>query len=218
MAMKLGYWKIRGLAQAIRLEMKYLGLDFTDEFYVQGPAPDFDSSSWFGVKETLGLDFPDLPYLVDGDMKMTQTWAIMRYVARKAGKLVPKTEAETVAVDMCEGAITDLRRALSATCYSPKYLELREGFLKKAATWLMRFSSYLKGKKWLAGNNLTFVDFTLYELLDVLRIFEASLLEPVPDLKAYMTEFEALPGMKEYLKSEQCMKTPCNNTIARWSK
>nr|QHX41449.1 glutathione S-transferase isoform 1 [Halisarca dujardinii] len=130
---------------------------------------------------------------------------------------MPKTEAETVAVDMCEGALTDLRNAFSTTCYSPKYLELREGFLKTAATWLMRFSNYLKGRQWLAGNNLTFVDFTLYELLDVLRIFEASLLEPVPDLKAYMTEFEALPGVKEYLESEQCMKTPCHSPYATWN-
>uniref|UniRef100_A0A3Q3WT83 glutathione transferase n=1 Tax=Mola mola TaxID=94237 RepID=A0A3Q3WT83_MOLML len=45
--------------------------------------PDYDKSGWFGVKNKLGLDFPNLPYLVDGDKKIVQSNAIMRYIARK---------------------------------------------------------------------------------------------------------------------------------------
>ena len=31
-----------------------------------GPAPDFDKSSFRNVKDSLGLDFPNLPYYIDG--------------------------------------------------------------------------------------------------------------------------------------------------------
>ena len=81
----LGYWKIRGLASQIRYEMVYLGVDYEEHQYEQGDAPDFDRSSWLTVKETLGLQFPNLPYLLDGNMKLTETNAIMKYIANKFG-------------------------------------------------------------------------------------------------------------------------------------
>ena len=35
-------------------------------------APDFDKSCWFDNKFSLGFDFPNLPYFIDGDIKLTQ--------------------------------------------------------------------------------------------------------------------------------------------------
>ena len=81
----LGYWKIRGLASQIRYEMVYLGVDYSVDQYEQGEAPDFDRSAWLNVKSTLGLPFPNLPYLIDGDLKLTETNAIMKYIASKYG-------------------------------------------------------------------------------------------------------------------------------------
>ena len=31
-----------------------------------GPAPDFDKSDFHNVKDQIGLDFPNLPYYIDG--------------------------------------------------------------------------------------------------------------------------------------------------------
>jgi glutathione S-transferase len=47
-----------------------------------------DSSKWFGVgdKSKLGFDFPNLPYLINGDFKLTETAAIVRYIIRKSNK------------------------------------------------------------------------------------------------------------------------------------
>ena len=59
----------------------YLNVDFEDKLYVQGDAPDFDKSCWFDVKETLGLTYPNLPYLIDGDINITETVAIQQYIA-----------------------------------------------------------------------------------------------------------------------------------------
>lgn len=51
----------------------YCGVDFEDKMYEVGDAPDFDRSSWLNVKQTLGLDYPNLPYLIDGNCKLTET-------------------------------------------------------------------------------------------------------------------------------------------------
>ena len=66
--LKLGYWNIRGLAQPIRLLLEYTEIPWVDELYKQeGPnsSKPFDKSCWFNVKNSLGLDFPNLPYLID---------------------------------------------------------------------------------------------------------------------------------------------------------
>ena len=47
------------------------------------------------MKFKLGLDFPNLPYLIDGNIKVTQSNAILRYLGRKFG-LDGKTEADKV--------------------------------------------------------------------------------------------------------------------------
>jgi len=76
MAPILGYWKLRGLAQHIRLMLEYLGEEYEDKTYTNGPAPDyFDKSDWKPVKFTLGLDFPNIPYYIDGDLKITHNVA-----------------------------------------------------------------------------------------------------------------------------------------------
>ena len=54
------------LAQPIRMLLEYCGADWKDIQYECGPAPGFDLSAWTSVKPNLGLDFPNLPYLIDG--------------------------------------------------------------------------------------------------------------------------------------------------------
>ncbi|VDL65089.1 unnamed protein product [Hymenolepis diminuta] len=83
MAPILAYWDIRGLAESIRLLLRYLGVDFEEKLYHFGPAPDFDGKEWFDEKFKLGLDFPNLPYYIDGDFKLTQSSAILEYIADK---------------------------------------------------------------------------------------------------------------------------------------
>ncbi|XP_064633670.1 glutathione S-transferase-like [Lineus longissimus] len=79
----LGYWDSRGLGGPIRLLLAYCKEDFEDKHFVCGDGPEFSMECWHSVKDTLGLPFPNLPYYIDGDVKITQSNAICRHIARK---------------------------------------------------------------------------------------------------------------------------------------
>ena len=81
--MTLGYWNTRGLTHSICLLLEYTDSSYEEKRYVMGDAPNFDRSQWLSEKFNLGLDFPNLPYLIDGSHKVTQSNAILRYLVRK---------------------------------------------------------------------------------------------------------------------------------------
>ncbi|RWS18393.1 glutathione transferase mu class-like protein, partial [Leptotrombidium deliense] len=76
----LGYWNVRGLCDSIRFLLHYAEVEFEDKWYTFGPAPDYASQEWKNDKFNLGLDFPNLPYLLEVDVKLTNSLAILRYL------------------------------------------------------------------------------------------------------------------------------------------
>ena len=80
----IGYWKIRGLLTHITHVCEFAGVKYNMEFYEQGEGPEFCREAWLSVKkQDRGYDFPNLPYMQDGDLKITETMAIIRYVCNK---------------------------------------------------------------------------------------------------------------------------------------
>lgn len=214
MTMKLAYWDIRGLAQPIRLLLEYTGTKYEDKFYVCGEAPKFDKSCWFDEKATLGMDFPNLPYLEDEGRKIVQSNAIMRYIARKHN-LCGKKEDEKVRVDILENQAMDTRNNFVMMCYSD-YDNLKPLYLKSLPGKLKQFSDFLGNRPWFAGDEITFVDFIMYELLDQHRMFQPTCLDELKNLKDFLDRFEALEKIAAYMKSDRFMKTPVNNKMAKW--
>ena len=71
------------------------------------------------VKDTLGLQFPNLPYFLDGDLKLTETNAIMKYIAAKYGPdLLGKDATQIAKVEMVSNVIADLKGAVTMPCYT----------------------------------------------------------------------------------------------------
>lgn len=74
--MILGYWGIRGRGQVLRLLLAYTGAEWTEKKY-------FSPNDWKGIgkdQTSLGLTFPNLPYLIHEDFKLTESRAIMNYI------------------------------------------------------------------------------------------------------------------------------------------
>lgn len=215
MAVTLGYWDIRGLAQPIRLLLEYTGTPYEEKAYVCGEAPNYDKSCWFNVKEKMSLDFPNLPYLIDGEHRITQSNAIMRYLGRRHN-MCGETEEERVRVDMIDHQSVDFRFAFIVLCYSPEHEKKKAEFLKNLHTTLERFSKFLGNRKWFAGDKITFADFLMYEILDQHRLFEPTCLDSFKNLKDFLDRFEKLDKIAQFMKSTRYYKGPINNRMALW--
>jgi len=215
MAPTLAYWKIRGLAQPLRLILGYTKTDFEDKTYEIGDGPTFDTSSWTSVKDSLGLDFPNLPYYIDGDVKITQSNAILRYLGRKF-HLDGETDEEKRRVDLMENQAMDFRNGFVRVCYNPNFDNLVTDYKKNIVKMLKQFDEFLGDRKFFAGEKVTMVDFVMYELLDQHKELDASLLEPYENLLAFLKRFEEIPEIAEFQKSEKCFKGPINNKPAKF--
>jgi len=214
----LGYWDIRGLAQPIRLLLAYTETPFEDKLYSCGPPPDWDRSSWTNEKFTLGLDFPNLPYYIDGDLKITQSLAILRHVARKVN-LMGETEPERVRVDMLEQQLSDNNRAFVMMNYAfggGEFETLKQDYLKTMPSVLEALSKFLGDRQFFAGAKLTYVDFLAYEFIDKLILFDKSIVSKYSNLIAFHARMEALPTLAKYMKSSKFIKWPLNGDMAKW--
>ncbi|XP_012657145.1 glutathione S-transferase Mu 1 [Otolemur garnettii] len=215
MPMILGYWDIRGLAHAIRLLLEYTDSSYEEKMYTMGDAPDYDRSQWLKEKFKLGLDFPNLPYLIDGPHKITQSNAILRYIARKHN-LCGETEEEKIRVDILENQTMDTRLQLALMCYSPDFEKLKPQYLEGLPEKMKFYSEFLGTRPWFAGNKITFVDFLTYDVFEGNQMFEPKCLDAFPNLKDFMARFEGLKKISAYMKSSRYRPKPLYTKMAIW--
>merc|ERR1712168_58553 len=213
---ELGYWDIRGLGQPIRFLLEYTGTEFTDTlFSVKGEAPNWDTSHWMDVKFTKGLDFPNLPYYIDGDVKLTQSHAILRYIARK-NNLCGQNEKESYRCDLMSAMCMDFFTGWFKLCYGVNgpWEEAKAAYLADLPAKLKPFEDFLGDNPWFAGKNITFVDFHMYELMYQNAKLAPEVLAKCEKLSAFVKRFEDLPQIKAYMESPRYVKMPFNNRMA----
>lgn len=215
MAPTLGYWSIRGLAQPIRLLLAYTKTQFNDKRYNVGPKPDFDRSEWTKEKNGLNLIFPNLPYLIDSDVKITQSLAIMRYLSRKH-KLNGSSEEEQIRISLAEQQLKDNNSAFVRIVYDPNFETLKIDYLKELPNSLKLLSNFLGDKPYFAGDSLTYVDFLAYEYLDQQKLFAPEVVSKFDNLVQFLARFESIPTIAKYLKSDEYIKWPLNNDSAQF--
>jgi len=209
----LCYWDIRGLAAPIRLILEYAGVGYENRTMIM-PKPE-----WLQMKLTLGFDFPNLPYYQEGNLKLTQSGAIMRHLARKF-KLDGTNEKEKALADMVSDQLGDIRGNLVGLCYNPNFTQQMlqdwaqaEGEFSGRDTLKARLETlerYLEnhGGEWFAGENLTFADFMAWEILDQHRILMPGSLDSFSLLKRFMQKFESLENIDSYLHAPRYKQFP----------
>lgn len=213
----LVYWNIRGLAAPLRLALEYAGEPYTDVRIDAGDAaaPGY-KQSWFAHKPALGLAFPNLPYLLDGEVAITQSHAILRHIGRKHG-LCGGDAATQATVDMVVDEMADLDSSLTRLCYrtfSPEALrEWEESRLRPSLAALERF---LGDGPFVAGAAVTIADFKAWDEVDKARIVSPGCLDAHPRLLAYHARFRALPRIAAFLGSPGYAERPLNNPHARF--
>eukprot|EP00826_Nyctotherus_ovalis_P060361 TRINITY_DN8459_c0_g1_i11.p1 TRINITY_DN8459_c0_g1~~TRINITY_DN8459_c0_g1_i11.p1 ORF type:complete len:231 (-),score=87.72 TRINITY_DN8459_c0_g1_i11:144-836(-) len=214
----LGYWKSRCLGEPIRLLMEYLGVNYRNEVYELGPPPDFSRADWLKAKFSLGLDFPNLPYLIDSPIKITESIAILRYLCHKFEPRLLGSRLEEIAlVDMMTGVLYDLIRRKCEYMHADDPEKLPKGSLKKMMEMVGKLAKLLEGRKYLIGDKLTLVDFLCMETLESINDLVEPIFEKHESLKRYFEDMTAIPNIEKYRKSEKFLKDPLayNNKTAR---
>ncbi|XP_028613090.1 glutathione S-transferase Mu 2 isoform X2 [Grammomys surdaster] len=204
------------LAHSIRLLLEYTDTSYEDKKYSMGDAPDYDRNQWLSEKFKLGLDFPNLPYLIDGSHKVTQSNAILRYLGRKHN-LCGETEEENIRVDILENQVMDTRMQLAMVCYSPDFEKKKPEYLESLPEKMKLYSEFLGKQPWFAGNKITYADFLVYDILDQHRIFEPKCLDAFPNLKDFIVRFEGLKKISDYMKSSRFLSKPIFAKMAFWN-
>eukprot|EP01065_Artemidia_motanka_P048664 TRINITY_DN788_c0_g1_i1.p2 TRINITY_DN788_c0_g1~~TRINITY_DN788_c0_g1_i1.p2 ORF type:complete len:250 (+),score=75.11 TRINITY_DN788_c0_g1_i1:52-801(+) len=215
----VGYWRHRCLGNCIRYLLAHSGAAWEDKRYEVGNAPSFDKTCWFKEKPAFG-PFSNLPYLIDGELKITQTSAILRHLGRRFG-YEGEDPASRARTDQILGASQDFMDAFTGFTYSAwlTFEAARPGYLRdRVPAMLRKYEEALSEVgPWMAGEKLTYCDFFVYELLDEHRLFCGDgMLEEFPKVREYMARFEE-GKIAEYRASPDFIRTPVHNRYSNFT-
>jgi len=159
------------------------------------------------------MAFPNLPFLLDNGHKMSETSAIMRYIANKyQPALLGESTEEKATVSMVEGKVAELKSAITRPCYTGE--KTHEQIRKDTRPMVAGLEKWIKSRKFLAGDNFTYVDFILYELLELTELaWDNLMFRESPHLKAYHGRVHAVPAIKKYRETHAPLAF--NNTMAK---
>ncbi|KAL4432933.1 hypothetical protein ABPG74_014447 [Tetrahymena malaccensis] len=193
----LGYWGVRGLGESVRYLLAYLNVDYNHKPY-------YNTQEWFGKdKNTLQIEFSNLPYLIDGEQKITDSYAISIYIIRKYHRedLLGYSQDGSyneveVKIAQLIGVTRDIFREIVHICFSPQFHLIKDVAFQKGEVFLQQLTDFLGGKKFLL-NSLTLADFLFYEALTYYKALHPK--SVTQRHLEYMNEFESLPGIKQYV-------------------
>ena len=211
----LGYWDMRGIGGPIRALFTHLQVDFEDRQYGPTDDPEYTKQDWIDVKMTLGLDFPNLPYLIDGDVKLTNTTAILRYICKK-------WKLEYLGDSAATAGRADMYMEEASTAFWKFIMPLlTEGEAKRQEVTaisngvLDTFVSFRGDHLFAADDVPTYVDFFMYEFLIKIKVFDPSLVASRPKVGEYLELVQGLHHVDTYEK-EACNKLVVPG-FAKWN-
>jgi len=212
---KVGYWGIRGLGAPLRMTLEYAGADYVDKQYS-------DPNEWFGTDKPEILKsnpLANLPYIVDGDVVVCQTNAVMDYLGDRYGLAGTSVEERRLCRQLL-AEVYDLRNTIIGLVYNfmekcrtdAEFMEklaqhVVEGY-KGAYNKLEAFYS-MKGGPYALGKKPCVADFHMWEMLDQHEIYAQKLgkSSPLgngdfPTLAALYAAVKAAPQLQKYFASE----------------
>jgi len=221
----LVYWNICGLAQPIRYALELAGQEYVDVRVHYGPGEPGTAEykkMWFDRKPAVAESvlFPNLPYLLHGDVRLAQSNTILRYIGRTYNIMAEPSAASIE--DLIFDQMADFDGQSTGLSYRDGLPGLKvycEGSLPASFSDFVRL---LGEKKFMTGDNVTVADLKVYETLRKLKLIEeqpevaTKSLESCPTLVQFISRIEDLDAMKKYLSSEQYMARPLNNAHAKF--
>jgi len=163
----------------------------------------------------MDLEFPNLPYLIDGETKITETIGIMQYIAKKyRPALLGANAAEMGRISMLADKVLALKGNATKACYM---VGDAEAIIDEARPVLAKIVEAMGDSDWIAGANLTWLDFYFAEILDMLHeISDGLFYAEFQSLQGYWDRFVSLPNLGDaWTDDSKLMKAPFNNKMAK---
>ena len=196
--MILGYWNMRGAGRGnpARYLLSYAGADWEDKQYT------FGQQEWSQAKSTL-MPFANLPHIIDGDFKVTETIAVHQYIAQK---LCPQVLGDT---PQERG-----RRYQLQSIANDKFVHfLKMVFVtddkQRVATLCLQnmqaFVACLGQRNFLDSDTIPCIaDFIFFEHIEYgQRLSNGTVYQTYPTLEAYHGRMANLQGVKEFRASDK---------------
>lgn len=107
-----------------RLLLAYTGVPFEDYYYT-------NTEQWFKEdRYSLGIDFPNLPYLLDGRYSITDSNSIQRYICEKWGKeLLGKTLEDNAHLESFLSVFVEIAGAVKGLFFHKDHETAKVGVL-----------------------------------------------------------------------------------------
>ena len=194
--MELGYWPFKGAAEPIRYVLGYVGAAYTE----YNPET---REAWGEKKPTLAFDFPNLPYLKDGEYYLSESGAIPVYIAHKANRsdLVGKDGKDQAIVRQIQGVLGDIKDSVSKIIWAGAAVDKVLAADGSVVTKINALSKFLGEKDYFLGYvTLADIEFTalshFFSAL-VTSLEQADSINAHANLKALVHRVSGLPGIKE---------------------
>lgn len=226
----LYYFPIRGLAEMIRVALSCAGVPYNERAIVRANLKDVTENSilYDEIKTDIACyPFAQVPRLVDGDISIAQSNAILRHLARKYD-LYGSTEADHCRVDEVLDGIQALRGKYLDLVYAQSLEESA-----KAEHWEKHgnpettsqrnggshwgyLAALLKasGTAFVTGDAMSVADCALFDLTDnYMRTFGDQMRSQYPAVVEHYEVMKTQPGVKAHLESGKLHQHYNNNHL-----
>jgi glutathione S-transferase len=205
--MELGYWKVKGILEPVRHLLHFLGM----AYYEKHPV---NFNEYLAIAEKHKFDFPNMPYIVDGEFCLTESSAIPRYIVSKAqrGELFGYPGRDQASHQMLLGIFEDVTKCLCDIFFNSDYTSFYEKTIDWLDTKFHNLSIFLGPKPFLL-EYFTYSDIMLAYLTHMLSVLQrslgkASLLAQYGNLQHHHHRVQSLPGIREYLANDESAGNP----------
>ncbi|XP_074046280.1 glutathione S-transferase A4-like [Macrotis lagotis] len=194
---RLYYFNGRGRMESIRWLLAAAGVEFEEVFLET-------REQYLKLLEDGFLLFEQVPLVEIDGMKLTQTRAILSYLAAKY-KLYGKDLKETALIDMYTDGTMDLIFLIAMLYFKPPEQREKETELvveKAKSRYFSVFEKILKnhGQDFLVGNKFSWADIQLLEVILMVEELSATALSKFPLLQAFKARISNIPTIKKFLQ------------------
>ena len=198
--LQLIYFNLRALCEAPRMMLHTAGIEYSYEM-----AWDYFKKPWGDVKKE--VIFHKLPLLViDEKIEIWQSNTISRYIAKLTNN-IPNNEEMVAYADSIFESAHDLFFPLNPTInvwvgemHLKNKKNLLDEILPKAFTNFEKLLSKYEGNFFL-GERAFYCDFNVYHHVSLALLLDDKILDNFPKLKKFMSDFEKIQGILDYLGS-----------------